>query len=43
MCSAAENRNNHKTPYFEGLRSFKIIDVITSLKELVINDCSDTQ
>jgi len=43
VCTAAENRlKNTKTPYFGGLRSFKVIDVNTA-KKLVANACYDKQ
>jgi len=41
VCAAAEDhKNQQKTPYFERLRSFKVIDVDTTEK-LVTSACSD--
>jgi len=43
MCVAAQNRNKFTTtPYFEGLRSFKVIDVDIS-KKLVASAFYDKQ
>jgi len=43
MCIAAKNREKFtKTPYFEDLRSFKVIDVDIP-KKLVASACYDKQ